>query len=122
MGRVGSGAAIARVRRPRMVVGAVAALRASESGLARLWDEGMARRRASSGTAAGTARLEAELGYGFGMWEGTGTPHAGFGYEEAGATAWGRASPSGRTSPSASRPNARKAPPPPSAVPVSNCG
>ncbi len=64
---------------------------ASESGLARLWDEGMAGRASSSGAAdaaaAGTARLEAELGYGFGFWEGTGvmTPHAGFGYEESGA-------------------------------------
>ena len=61
---------------------------ASESGLARLWDEGMTG-RASSGAAdaAGTARLEAELGYGFGFWERSGvmTPHAGFGYEEGGA-------------------------------------
>ena len=66
---------------------------ASESGLARLWDEGMAGRRASSGSsgaaaaAANTARLEAELGYGIGFWERSGvmTPHAGFGYEESGA-------------------------------------
>ena len=62
---------------------------ASASGLARLWDEGMAGRRASSDAAgAGTARLEAELGYGFGVWEGTGTPHAGFGYEGSGARRW----------------------------------
>jgi len=62
---------------------------ASESGLARLWDEGMAGRRASSG-GAGTARLEAELGYGFGVWDGAGvmTPHVGFGYEEGGARRW----------------------------------
>ena len=58
---------------------------ASESGLARLWDEGMTGRRASSDAAgAGTVRLKAELGYGF--WEGASvmTPHAGFGYEESG--------------------------------------
>ena len=58
---------------------------ASESGLARLWDEGMAGRRASSSGGAGTARLEAELGYGFGVWGGVMTPHVGFGYEEGGA-------------------------------------
>ena len=53
---------------------------ASESGLARLWDEGMA---ASGGT--GGARLEAELGYGFRAWAGSATPYAGFGYEDGGA-------------------------------------
>ena len=37
------------------------------SGSARLWDEGMAGRRASSGVDDDTARLEAELDYGFGM-------------------------------------------------------
>ena len=64
---------------------------ASESGLVRLWDEGMAGRASSSGAAdaaaAGTARLEAEVGYGIGFWERSGvmTPHAGFGYEESGA-------------------------------------
>ena len=53
---------------------------ASESGLARLWDEGMA---ASGGT--GGARLEAKLGYGFRAWAGSATPYAGFGYEDGGA-------------------------------------
>ena len=60
---------------------------ASESGLARLWDEGMTG-RASPGAAADadadtdTARLDAEVGYGIGFWEGSGlaTPHAGVGY------------------------------------------
>ena len=65
---------------------------ASESGLARLWDEGMTG-RASSDAAdadADVARLEAELGYGFGFWERSGvmTPHAGFDYEESGARRW----------------------------------
>ena len=62
---------------------------ASESGLARLWDEGTTG-DASSGADAGTARLEAELGYGFGVWEGSGlaTPHAGFGYGNDGARHW----------------------------------
>ncbi len=65
---------------------------ASESGLARLWDEGMTG-RASSGAAADadadadTVRLEAEVGYGIGFWEGSGlaTPHAGVGYGNDGA-------------------------------------
>ena len=59
---------------------------ASESGLARLWDEGLTG-DASSGADADTARLEAELGYGFGVWEGSGlaTPHAGVGYGNDGA-------------------------------------
>ena len=64
---------------------------AAESGLARLWDEGMAGRASSvDGGDAGGARLEAELGYGFGFLEGTGvmTPHVGFGYEEGGARRW----------------------------------
>ncbi len=64
---------------------------AAESGLARLWDEGMAGRASSvDGGDAGGARLEAELGYGFGFLEGTGvmTPHIGFGYEEGGARCW----------------------------------
>ena len=62
---------------------------ASESGLARLWDEGLTG-GASSGADADTARLEAELGYGFGMWEGSGlaTPHAGLGYGNDGARHW----------------------------------
>ena len=62
---------------------------ASESGLARLWDEGVAG-GASSGGGADTVRLEAELGYGFGVWDGAGvmTPHAGFGHEEGGARRW----------------------------------
>ena len=91
-GRVGGGAAVARVRRARGLSLALSPRwGASESGLARLWDEGMAGRRTSSGGAdanVGTARLEAELGYGFGMWEGTGTPHAGFDYEEGGVRRW----------------------------------
>jgi len=60
----------------------------SESALARLWDEGMAGRAfPGDGDAADGARLETELGYGFGFREGAGvmTPHAGFGYEEGGA-------------------------------------
>ena len=52
---------------------------ASESGLARLWEEGAA----ASGGADG-ARLEAELGYGFRAWAGSATPYVGFGYEEGG--------------------------------------
>ena len=64
MGHVGVGAAVARVRWPRVVVSAVAAPGASESGPTRLWDEGMAGRRASSGVVvADTARLEAEPDY-----------------------------------------------------------
>ena len=56
---------------------------ASESGLARLWDDGAA---ASGGT--GGARLEAELGYGFRAWAGLATPRAGFNYEESGQRRW----------------------------------
>ena len=59
----------------------------AESGMERLWDEGMAGRASpvDGGDAAG-ARLEAELGYGFRMQDGAGvmTPHAGFGYEARG--------------------------------------
>ena len=62
---------------------------ASESGLARLWDEGMTG-RASSDADTDAARLEAEVGYGYGFWERSGvmTPHAGFDYEESGARRW----------------------------------
>ena len=56
---------------------------ASESGLARLWDEGAA---ASGG--AGGARLETELGYGFRAWAGLATPYAGFGYRESARRRW----------------------------------
>ena len=62
---------------------------ASESGLARLWDEGMTGRASSDAADANadTARLEAELGYGIGFWERSGvmTPHAGVGYGNDGA-------------------------------------
>ena len=86
MRRVGVGAVVARFRGPGPVVHAVAALGASESGLARLWDEGMTGRASSGDADADVARLEAELGYGIGVWERSGvmTPHAGFGYEESG--------------------------------------
>ena len=57
---------------------------AAESGLARLWDEGMTGRASSGGAEADadTAHLDAEVGYGIGFWEGSGlaTPHAGIGY------------------------------------------
>ena len=53
----------------------------SESGLSRLWNEGVA---GSLDGSAGAARLEAELGYGIGFWDGVATPYAGFGYEEDG--------------------------------------
>ena len=89
MGRVGGGATVARFRRHGLSFTLSPRWGASESGLAHLWDEGMAG-RASSDAAdanANTARLEAELGYGIGFWERSGvmTPHAGFGYEESGA-------------------------------------
>ena len=60
---------------------------ASESGLGRLWDEGVAGRVASSDGDPASARLETELGYGFGLWDGAGllTPYSGFGYEKGGA-------------------------------------
>ena len=60
---------------------------ASESGLAQLWDEGMAGRISA---AAAAARLEAELGYGFAFRRGAGvmTPHAGFDYEAGGTRRW----------------------------------
>ena len=54
---------------------------ASESGLARLWDEGAA-------ASGGGARLEAELGYGFRIWAGLATPYAGFGYRESARRRW----------------------------------
>ena len=61
---------------------------ASDSGLSRLWNEGVARRRTADGNGddAAPARLEAELGYGIGFWNGAGvaTPHAGFAYAEGG--------------------------------------
>ena len=59
---------------------------ASESGLGRLWEDGVAG-RASSGGGAARSRLEAELGYGYGVWDRAGvlTPYGGFGYEEGGA-------------------------------------
>ena len=89
----------------------------------------MAGRRASSGVVvADTARLEAELDYGFGVWGGAGvmTPHLGFGCEEGGARRYrlGTRSEFGPdlASPSVSRPNARKAPPTPSTAPASTCG
>ncbi len=56
---------------------------ASESGLSRLWNEGVAGRGSPDG-GAGAARLEAELGYGFRDGAGVATPYAGFGYEEDG--------------------------------------
>ena len=64
---------------------------ASESGLGRLWDEGVAGRASPSSGAGGgddaaRARLEAELGYGFGVWDRAMlTPYGGSGYEEGGA-------------------------------------
>ena len=60
---------------------------APESGLGRLWDEGVAGRVASSDGGAASARLEMELGYGFGLWDEAGllTPYSGFGYEKGGA-------------------------------------
>ena len=58
----------------------------AESGMERLWDEGMAARAPSIDGGATGAGLEAELGYGFRMQNGAGvmTPHAGFGYEARG--------------------------------------
>ena len=55
-----------------------------ESGLARLWEEGVTGR--APGTGAAGARLDAELGYGFGAFGGAGvaTPYLGFGYENGG--------------------------------------
>ena len=97
------------------------------SGSARLWDEGMAGRRASSGvdhddTAGGGAGLRVrDVGR---RGRGDDAPMSGSATKRAarGATAWGRAPSSGRTSLSVSRPNARKAPPTPSTVPASTCG
>ena len=60
---------------------------APESGLGRLWDEVAVGRVASSDGDPASARLETELGYGFGLWDGAGllTPYSGFGYEKGGA-------------------------------------
>ena len=61
---------------------------ASESGLSRLWREGVAGRASSfDGSGAGAARLDAELGYGFREGAGLLTPSAGFGYGD-GARLW----------------------------------
>ena len=56
-----------------------------ESGLSRLWEDGVTGR--APGTGAAGARLDAELGYGFGAFGGAGvaTPYLGFGYENGGA-------------------------------------
>ena len=62
---------------------------ASESGLSRLWDEGVAGRGSPvGGVARGAAGLEAELGYGFREGAGLLTPSAGFGYGDGGARRW----------------------------------
>ena len=55
-----------------------------ESGLARLWEDGVTGR--APGTGAAGARLAVELGYGFGAFGGAGvaTPYLGFGYENGG--------------------------------------
>ena len=71
-----------------MIVRAVAALGASESGLARLWDEGMTGRASTGDADADAVRLEVELGYGFREGSRMMTPCAGFGYEEGGARLW----------------------------------
>ena len=60
---------------------------ASESGLSRLWDEGVSGRAFSGGAGgdAGRAHLETELGYGLGVrWGEAGvlTPYGGFGQEQ----------------------------------------
>ncbi len=60
---------------------------ASESGLSRLWDEGVSGRASSGGAGgdAGRAHLETELGYGLGVrWGEAGvlTPYGGFGQEQ----------------------------------------
>ncbi len=62
---------------------------ASDSGLSRLWDEGVAGRGSPvGGSDAGAAGLEAELGYGFREGAGLLTPSAGFGYGDGGARRW----------------------------------
>ncbi len=55
-----------------------------ESGVSRLWEEGVTGR--APGASSSGARLAAELGYGFGVFEGAGvaTPYLGFGYENGG--------------------------------------
>ena len=58
---------------------------ASESGLPRLWSEGVADPGSlDGGDDAAAARLETELGYGIGVGAGVATPHAGFAYAEGG--------------------------------------
>ena len=56
-----------------------------ESGLSRLWEDGV--RARAPGAAPAAVRLDAELGYGFGVLEGAGvaTPYVGFGLEEGDA-------------------------------------
>ena len=58
---------------------------ASESGVARLWDEGAAA-RPTDGGGGNEARLETELGYGLPAFGGAGvtTPYAGFGLAQGG--------------------------------------
>ena len=55
-----------------------------ESGVSRLWEDGVTGR--APGASSSGARLAAELGYGFGVFEGAGvaTPYLGFGYENGG--------------------------------------
>ena len=55
-----------------------------ESGVSRLWEDGVTDR--APGASSSGARLAAELGYGFGVFEGAGvaTPYLGFGYENGG--------------------------------------
>ena len=59
---------------------------ASESGVARLWGEGVAAARPADGGGGNEARLETELGYGLPAFGGTGvtTPYAGFGLAQGG--------------------------------------
>ena len=59
---------------------------ASGSGVARLWDEGVAAARPADGGGGNEARLETELGYGLPAFGGAGvtTPYAGFGLAQGG--------------------------------------
>ena len=59
---------------------------ASGSGVARLWDEGVAAARPADGGGDNEARLETELGYGLPAFGGAGvtTPYAGFGLAQGG--------------------------------------
>ena len=59
---------------------------ASGSGVARLWDEGVAAARPADGGGDNEARLETELGYGLPAFAGAGvtTPYAGFGLAQGG--------------------------------------